>query len=86
MGRNKINPYGVDPPEVAAETFPAHAGLLLMAKPADQRTVSQDELTRQMSEVISLREKVAQAELAMHLYGITSPVGGEKAKAATRAD
>jgi hypothetical protein len=32
------------------------------------RTISKDRLLEKMSEVISLREKVAQAELAAHLH------------------
>jgi len=43
-----------------------------MTKPVEQRLVSQDQLTKQMSDVISLREKVAQAELAAHAFGITA--------------
>ena len=43
-----------------------------MTKPTDQRLVSQDQLTKLMSDVISLREKVAQAELAAHAFGITA--------------
>jgi hypothetical protein len=42
-----------------------------MTKTADQ-LITQAQLTRQMSEVISLREKVAQAELAAQCYGITA--------------
>jgi hypothetical protein len=34
-----------------------------------QRSVSQHRLFQKMSEVISLREKVAQAELAAHKFG-----------------
>jgi hypothetical protein len=44
---------------------------------ADQGLVSQDQLAKQMSDVISLRERVAQAELAAHLYAITAARKGE---------
>jgi len=47
---------------------------------ADQGLVSQDQLAKQMSDVISLRERVAQAELAAHLYGITAAQNGEVAE------
>ena len=57
-----------------------------MRKPADQRVVTQDQLTRQMSEVISLREKVAQAELAAHAYGIAGAQNGEIARPAKGAE
>ncbi len=43
-----------------------------MTKPANQSLISQDRLTRQMSDVISLREKVAQAELAARSFGIVA--------------
>jgi hypothetical protein len=43
-----------------------------------RRSISEAQLVRQMSEVISLREKVAQAELAAHLYGRTPEQNDEK--------
>jgi hypothetical protein len=43
------------------------------------RSISEAQLLRQMSEIISLREKVAQAELASHAYGQTLDQGGEEA-------
>ncbi len=57
-----------------------------MRKPADQRVVTQDKLTRQMSDVISLREKVAQAELAAHLYGVIAADSGEPAAVTKSTD
>jgi hypothetical protein len=57
-----------------------------MAKSINQRPVSQDHLAKQMSEVISLREKVAQAELVAHLYGITVAESSAATKASTGAD
>jgi hypothetical protein len=51
---------------------------VIMTKPINQRPASQDHLAKQMSEVISLREKVAQAELAAHLYGITAAERGSQ--------
>lgn len=55
-----------------------------MAKPANQSLISQDRLTKQMSDVISLRERVAQAELAARSYGIVAAAAqsGEVAKVA----
>ena len=44
------------------------------------KSISQAGLTRKMSEVISLREKVAQAELAAHLYGRNPGQNGEEGK------
>jgi hypothetical protein len=42
-------------------------------------TVSLDRLKQEMSELISLREKVAQAELAAHRYGaVPEGTDGEK--------
>ena len=38
---------------------------------ASRRPISLEELLQKMSEVISLREKVAQAELAAHLHELT---------------
>ena len=38
---------------------------------SDRRLISRERLLQKMSEVISLREKVAQAELAAHLYSLT---------------
>ena len=38
---------------------------------SDNCSISEAKLTRQMSDVISLRGKVAQAELAAQLYGLT---------------
>jgi hypothetical protein len=58
----------------------------MMTKPINPRPVSQDHLAKQMSEVISLREKVAQAELASNLYGITAAESSAVAKASTSAD
>ena len=46
---------------------------------SSRRSILTVQLARQMSEVISLREKVAQAELAAHLYGQTPDQGGEEA-------
>jgi hypothetical protein len=43
-----------------------------------RRSISSARLTQQMSEVISLREKVAQAELAAHLYGRTFDQNGKE--------
>ena len=43
--------------------------------------ISREELFQKMSEVISLREKVAQAELAAHLYGQTFGRLSEESKA-----
>ena len=46
----------------------------MSSKKADnsrQRPVPEDRLFLKMSEVISLREKVAQAELAAHKFGLT---------------
>jgi hypothetical protein len=37
---------------------------------ASRRPFPHERLLQKMSEVISLREKVAQAELAAHLYGL----------------
>ena len=45
---------------------------------SDRGSISEAQLMRQMSEVISLREKVAQAELAAHLYGLTLEQNDEK--------
>ena len=43
-----------------------------------RRSISKARLARQMSQVISLREKVAQAELAAHVYGRTLEQNDEK--------
>lgn len=43
--------------------------LTSMANATDPRLISQERLFQQMSEVISLREQVAQAELAAHVFG-----------------
>jgi hypothetical protein len=55
-----------------------------MIKPANQSQISQDRLTRQMSDVISLRERVAQAELAARSFGIVAVAAqsGEPAESA----
>ena len=45
---------------------------------SDDSSISHARLVRQLSEVISLREKVAQAELAAHLYGLTLEQNDEK--------
>ena len=45
---------------------------------SDSSSFSHARLVRQMSEVISLRAKVAQAELAAHLYGLTLEQNDEK--------
>ena len=45
-----------------------------------QRPISRERLLRKMSEVISLREKVAQAELAAHLYSLTPGQSREEPK------
>lgn len=50
-----------------------------MTKLQDRHSVSLEELTQQMSEVISLREKVAQAELAASVHG---PVAAQRREAA----
>jgi hypothetical protein len=42
-------------------------------------SISKAKLIRQMSEVISLREKVAQAELAARVYGLSLDQSGEEA-------
>ena len=42
--------------------------------------ISREELFQKMSEVISLRERVAQAEIAAHLYGQTLGQIGEQSK------
>jgi hypothetical protein len=47
---------------------------------ASRRAISREELLQKMSEVISLRERVAQAELAAHLYGLTLGQNGEEPK------
>ena len=49
-------------------------------KPRDSKppATPQSRLARQMSEVISLREKVAQAELQVHLYGLPQPRKAER--------
>jgi hypothetical protein len=46
---------------------------------SDRSSISKAKLIRQMSEVISLREKVAQAELAARSYGLTIDQSGEEA-------
>jgi hypothetical protein len=45
-----------------------------------RRSTSSEKLLQKMSEVISLREKVAQAELAAHLYGLTLRQNGKEPK------
>ena len=45
---------------------------------SDSSSISHARLVRQMSEVISLREKVAQAELAARLYGPTLDQNGKE--------
>ena len=45
---------------------------------SDKNSISKAQLIRQMSEVISLREKVAQAELAARLYGPTLDQNGKE--------
>ncbi|MBN8991650.1 MAG: hypothetical protein J0H42_25715 [Rhizobiales bacterium] len=57
-----------------------------MTESKDQRQVSQSNLADLMSKVISLREKVAQAELAAHLYRITVAESGAGANSSPRAD
>jgi hypothetical protein len=47
---------------------------------SDRRLISRERLLQKMSEVISLREKVAQAELAAHLYSLTPGQKGEEPK------
>jgi hypothetical protein len=42
-----------------------------------RRHVSREKLLQRMSEVISLREKVAQAELVAQLYGVNQAAHGE---------
>ena len=44
---------------------------------SSRRPISSEKLLQKMSEIISLREKVAQAELAAHLYGLTLLHGEE---------
>jgi hypothetical protein len=44
---------------------------------SSRRLISAEWLRRQMSEVISLREKVAQAELSTHRYGPANKEDGE---------
>jgi hypothetical protein len=41
-----------------------------MAQPKSQQPTPKDRLFQLMSEVISLREKMAQAELAAHEFGL----------------
>jgi hypothetical protein len=45
-----------------------------------RRPISRERLLQKMSELISLREKVAQAELAAHLYSLTPGQKGEEPK------
>ena len=47
---------------------------------SSRRPISRKELFQKMSEIISLREKVAQAELAAHLYGQSLGQIGEEPK------
>jgi hypothetical protein len=47
---------------------------------SSQHPISQERLMQKMSEVISLREKVAQAELAAQLYGLIPGQNGEEPK------
>jgi hypothetical protein len=47
---------------------------------SSRHRISREELFQKMSEVISLREKVAQAELAAHLYGQTLGQLSEESK------
>ena len=47
---------------------------------SSRHQISREELFQKMSEVISLREKVAQAELAAHLYGQSLGQLGEESK------
>jgi hypothetical protein len=47
---------------------------------SDRRSISSARLLQKMSEVISLREKVAQAELAAHLYSLTPGQSSEEPK------
>lgn len=49
-------------------------------KTSGKRSISTVQLTQQMSDVISLREKVAQAELAAHVYGRTLDQDARKAQ------
>jgi hypothetical protein len=50
-----------------------------MTKQPDRRPISEEELLQKMSELISLREKVAQAELATHSFGQPVENGGGNA-------
>ncbi len=43
-----------------------------------RRHISREKLLQKMSELISLREKVAQAELVAQLYGVTQAAHGEE--------
>jgi hypothetical protein len=45
--------------------------------PSGRRPISREKLLHKMSELISLREKVAQAELAAQLYEVTQAAHGE---------
>ncbi len=47
---------------------------------ASRHPISRERLLQKMSEVISLREKVAQAELAAHLYSLTLGQNAEEPK------
>jgi hypothetical protein len=47
---------------------------------SSRRPISRERLLQKMSEVISLREKVAQAELVAHLYGLPPGQNGEEPK------
>ena len=52
----------------------------LQTSTSSRHQISREQLFQKMSEVISLREKVAQAELAAHLYGQTLGQLGEESK------
>ena len=52
----------------------------LQTSTSSRNQISREQLFQKMSEVISLREKVAQAELAAHLYGQALGQIGEELK------
>ncbi len=70
--------------EVAIQLFSCTGDLCMedLAKPqktstSGRRHISREKLLQKMSELISLREKVAQAELMAQLYGVNQAAHGE---------
>jgi hypothetical protein len=47
------------------------------ASTSGRRHISREKLLQKMSELISLREKIAQAELVAQIYGVTQAAHGE---------